>query len=77
MLAFITSSVLDIGFGLVYWVTKTSVNGITYLLWSPSESNSTESEYILMSDFKSMLDEKNKIISKLNAEIKMLNESKM
>lgn len=77
MLAFITSSVLDIGFGLAYWVTKTSVNSITYLLWSPSESNSIESEYILMSDFKSMLDEKNKTISKLNAEIDMLNESKM
>lgn len=69
MLSLITSSVLDIGFGVVYWVAKTSVNGVTsginYLFFEPVETKIDE-EYILMSDFKTMLDEKNKEIKKLN-----------
>ena len=72
------SSVLDIGFGVVYWVAKTSVNGVTsginYLFFEPVETKIDE-EYILMSDFKTMLDEKNNEIKKLNERLNSKNEN--
>tara|TARA_B100001093_G_scaffold459418_1_gene472547 strand:+ start:25 stop:261 length:237 start_codon:yes stop_codon:yes gene_type:complete len=78
MLSLITSSVLDIGFGVVYWVAKTSVNGVTsginYLFFEPVETKIDE-EYILMSDFKTMLDEKNNEIKKLNERLNSKNEN--
>ena len=79
MLSVLTNAVLDIGFGVVYWITKKTASGIwmglNYFIWSEEKeecSLKNENEFILMSDFKILLEEKNNEISQLKYKIKKL-----
>ena len=79
MLALLTNYFLDISFGIVWWTTKKTgsiiYNGIQYIFWYEEDKEcplKNEDDYILMSDFKEMLDNKNKEIDDLNKKIKYL-----
>ena len=81
MLSLITNSILDIGFGVFYWVGKKTVtgiyNGVNYIFFTDEQEAEcalkNENDYILMTDFKTMLNKKNQEIDKLKKEIEELN----
>ena len=81
MLSLITNSILDIGFGVFYWVGKKTVtgiyNGVNYIFFTDDQetecSLKNENDYILMTDFTTMLNKKNEEIDKLKQEIIKLN----
>mgnify|MGYP001223525137 CR=1 FL=1 len=79
MLSLLTNYLLDISFGVVWWTTKKTGSaiyyGAEYLFWKEDENEcnlKTEENYILMSDFRQMLDNKNNEIEQLNQKIKYL-----
>ena len=79
MLALLTNYILDIGFGIVWWSASKTIsgiyNGIGYFFWAEEEKKCSlekEDDYILMSDFKTMLETKNQEIDKLSNRIKHL-----
>jgi hypothetical protein len=79
MLALLTNYVLDISFGIIWWTTKKTgsviYSGVEYLFWNEEDKEcelNTENNVILMSDFKQMLESKNKEIDELNGQIKYL-----
>ena len=79
MLSLLTNYLLDISFGVVWWTTKKTGSaiyyGAEYLFWKEDEKEcnlKSEEDYILMSDFRQMLDSKNKEIEELNKKIKYL-----
>ena len=76
MISLLTNVVIDVGAGVVWWLTKTTYYGIQYgvskLVWVDNElidGKPTDNEFILMSDFKHMLDEKNNKIKELENRI--------
>ena len=80
MLGLLTNAILDIGTGVVWWMTKTTINGISYgvsytmgrYIWTETNDDcdlDKENEYILMSDFRHMLEEKNKTIDGLHKQL--------
>ena len=76
MISLLTNVVIDVGAGVVWWLTKTTYYGIQYgvskLVWVDNElidGKPTDNEFILMSDFKHMLDEKNNKIQELENRI--------
>lgn len=79
MVSILTNFVLDISFGVLWWTTKKTgsalYSGLGYFLWKEESKPcglKNESEYILMTDFKQMLNTKNEEINKLNERIKYL-----
>lgn len=81
MLSLITNSILDIGFGVFYWVGKKTVsgiyNGVNYIFFTDEQETEcflkNENDYILMTDFTTMLNKKNEEIDRLKIEIDKLN----
>ena len=80
MLGLLTNTLLDIGTGVAWWMTKTTINGISYgvsytmgrYIWTETEDGcdlDKENDYILMSDFRHMLEEKNKTIDELQKQL--------
>ena len=80
MLSLVTNTILDVSFGLVYWVSKKTIwglwSGLSYIFWTEEQEKcnlDNEGDYILMSDFNMMLREKNDEINKLKTRIDQLN----
>jgi hypothetical protein len=81
MLSLLTNSILDIGFGVFYWVGKKSIagvyNGVNYIFFTDDGEETecslkNENDYILMTDFRNMLQKKNEEINVLRKEIDQL-----
>ena len=70
MLALMTQSVLDVGFGIIWWTVKKTGSAISYgidYLWSePSD------DVISMTEFRELLEEKNKKIKTLSDKLDAL-----
>jgi hypothetical protein len=72
MLALMTQSVLDVGFGIIWWTAKKTGSAISYgidYLW---RDTSGEDDVISMSDFRELLEEKNKKIKILSDKLSAL-----
>jgi hypothetical protein len=76
MIALITQSVLDIGFGIIWWTAKktgTAISyGIEYLWYDDKKEDNIEDSVINMEEFKEILIENNKKIDELTLKIKQL-----
>jgi hypothetical protein len=72
MLALMTQSVLDVGFGIIWWTAKKTGSAISYgidYLWSDTHS---EDDVISMSEVRELLEEKNKKIKILSDKLDAL-----
>ena len=80
MLALITESVLDIGFGLFWWTAKKTgtivYNGISYFFYD-NDTEQNESTPITMTEIEGIITEKNKKIKELEDKIQLLEYDKM
>ena len=78
MLQLITQSVLDIGFGIIWWTTKKTGSALSYgisYLWSGEvEQEEEEEQYIKMSEFKEILEENNRQIKELSDKLDAIKE---
>jgi hypothetical protein len=76
MLALITQSVLDVGFGIIWWTAKKTGTALSYgidYFWYDGEANQKlENQVINMEDFKEILLENNKKIVELTNKIEAL-----
>jgi len=78
MLALITQSVLDIGFGIIWWTAKKTGTALSYgidYFWY--EEKDIENQVINMEDFKELLIENNKKIEELTSKINELEKAKL
>jgi hypothetical protein len=79
MLSLITNAILDVGYGIIWWTSKKTFNalyyGASYLFWNEDSAKSSlpdEDDFIIMSDFKELLIEKNNRIKELEDELNKL-----
>ena len=80
MLTLITQSVLDIGFGILWWTAKKTGTALSFgidYFWYEEKDNDLENQVINMEDFKELLIENNKKIEELTSKIEVLDKSKL
>jgi hypothetical protein len=76
MLALLTQSVLDIGFGIMWWTAKKTGSVISYgvgYLWN-NEDEAIEKDLIQMGEFREILEENNKKIKELSDKLDAIKE---
>lgn len=81
MLALITESALDIGFGIIWWATKKTGSALSYgisYLWSgeADPEPDEEEQFIKMSEFRGILEENNRQIKELSEKLVKLDAIK-
>lgn len=81
MLALLTQSVLDVGFGILWWTAKKTGSALSYgvgYIWSNEEEEEEEedNQVINMSDFREILEANNKKIEELSNKIDELTLTK-
>jgi len=79
MLALLTQSVLDIGFGIIWWTAKKTGSALSYgagYIWYTDEDEEEDEQVINMSDFREILEANNKKIEELSNKIDELTLAK-